>query len=239
MEGRCGLDRWSTRCKKASCLTVQCLDWWHFDVCQWRMLAYLIAMESEMNDVSAPTKRKVSFLLWIGILLAPMIFVWFLLRKGHSTLSRLIGFAWLVISFMVVFAFPETGTSSRNTGVDPAPVARSTAAAPAAPAEKPKAYLASQVAAHYDENTISADMLFKGKRVIVGGHVTAINTDFLGNPYLVLAGTNKYSGPQFKFPKTKLTELAAVKKGADVYVICTGAGDIAKTPMFEDCEMAP
>lgn len=188
-----------------------------------------------MNDVSAPVKRKVSFLLWIGILLSPMIFVWFLLRKGHSTLSRVVGFAWLIIGFMIMFTFPNTGTTTRN--VQSAGYAPALKNAPAT--EKPKAYLAPQIAEKYDENTVAADMLFKGKRVIVGGHVTAINTDFLGNPYLVLAGTNKYSGPQFKFSKSQLSQLSIIKKGADVYVLCTGTGDMAKTPMFEDCEMVP
>lgn len=42
----------------------------------------------------APAPRKVSFLLATGIVFLPGIFVWFLLRKGHSTAAIVIGFGW-------------------------------------------------------------------------------------------------------------------------------------------------
>ncbi len=49
-----------------------------------------------------PGSRKVSPLLAIGIVFIPGIFVWFLLRGGHSTLSRVIGFVWM--AFLLVFS---------------------------------------------------------------------------------------------------------------------------------------
>jgi len=42
-------------------------------------------------------KRPVTFLLGIGILFMPVIFVWFLLRSGYSPLARCIGFIWLAL----------------------------------------------------------------------------------------------------------------------------------------------
>lgn len=42
-------------------------------------------------------KRRVSVLLGIGIFLLPIIFAWFLLRRGHSVLARVVGFGWLGI----------------------------------------------------------------------------------------------------------------------------------------------
>lgn len=45
--------------------------------------------------------RKVGFLLGIGIFLVPIVFAWFLLRKGHSTLSRVVGFVWLALVCLV------------------------------------------------------------------------------------------------------------------------------------------
>src|SRR3546814_10781932 len=54
-----------------------------------------------------------------------------------------------------------------------------------APAEPLKAYTAAQVASSYEDNTVAADVQFKGKRVQVTGRITDINTDFLGKPYLV------------------------------------------------------
>lgn len=44
-----------------------------------------------------PAHRMVSLPLFLGnVVLAP-IFVWFLLRKGYSTQSRVIGFGWLAV----------------------------------------------------------------------------------------------------------------------------------------------
>jgi hypothetical protein len=47
--------------------------------------------------------RKVSAALAIGILLMPLVFVWFTLRKGHSTLSRILSFLWLIVAFVLSF----------------------------------------------------------------------------------------------------------------------------------------
>ncbi|WP_230387827.1 zinc ribbon domain-containing protein [Pseudomonas guariconensis] len=47
-------------------------------------------------------ERMVSLPLFLGIVVFPLIFVWFLLRKGHTTQSRVMGFAWLVIHFFFV-----------------------------------------------------------------------------------------------------------------------------------------
>lgn len=190
-----------------------------------------------MNDVAATQKRSVGFLLGLGVLFIPIVFAWFLLRKGHSTLARVLGFAWLAVGVLIVIAAPSAPRVDRAPSVATTTQASTPVAAPA-PAAPIPAYLSTQVAASYDENTVAADMKFKGKRVKVSGKVTDINTDFMGNPYLVLAGTNPYLGPQFKFEKSDMQALAAVKKGATVHVICTGLGDVAKMPMFEDCVMA-
>ncbi len=50
-----------------------------------------------MNSAQPPT-RKVSILLGIGIFFIPLIFAWFTLRKGHSTLARVLSFVWLIAS---------------------------------------------------------------------------------------------------------------------------------------------
>jgi ATP-dependent Zn protease len=44
-----------------------------------------------------PAPRKVSILLGIGILLIPIVFAWFTLRQGYSTVSRAISMVWMVI----------------------------------------------------------------------------------------------------------------------------------------------
>lgn len=49
---------------------------------------------------ASPTpERRVRPLLGIGIFFIPAVFAWFTLRKGHSTLSRILSFGWFAVSF--------------------------------------------------------------------------------------------------------------------------------------------
>lgn len=70
-------------------------------------------MNSTVSSPTAPVRRRVSFLLGLGILFVPMIFVWFLLREGHSKRARIIGFTWLVIAILGAVAnIQETPTTA-------------------------------------------------------------------------------------------------------------------------------
>jgi len=51
-----------------------------------------------------PPKRKVGLLLGIGIFFLPLIFAWFTLRDGHSTVSRTVSFGWLGIVVLLKLA---------------------------------------------------------------------------------------------------------------------------------------
>ncbi|MEI6223020.1 MAG: hypothetical protein WCP97_09755 [bacterium] len=70
----------------------------------------------------AVPQRKVGILLFIGILFLPIVFAWFLLRKGHSTLVRVLGFVWLII---FIFWLPNSNRPSspvnRNPNIASAP----------------------------------------------------------------------------------------------------------------------
>lgn len=229
---------------------------WQFGTDLFRMPRHLIVMESEMNEMKVPSSpRKVGIILGILIALMPQFFVWFLLRRGHTRKARLIGFGWMAFWMIISLVFHkpanrETSASvapavavapaavtATPAAVAPAPVVKPVAQVPVEPvAETVKAYTAMQVSTGYDENTVAADMLYKDKRVQVTGRILDINTDFMGYPYLILAGHNRVLAPQFKFGKSHLSSIAALKKGAEVSVICIGTGDLAKTPMFKDCE---
>lgn len=98
------------------------------------------------------------------------------------------------------------------------------------------AVTAREIAVAYDENTVAADKQFKGKEFKVSGTVVDINTDLFGNPYVTLrGGVNEFMEPQFAFDKDDSEQLAKLKKGSRVTMICTGNGDIAKTPMSDTC----
>ncbi|ORL48812.1 OB-fold protein [Pseudomonas putida] len=97
---------------------------------------------------------------------------------------------------------------------------------------------AQALASAYDANTVAADARFKGKRFKVTGTVADINTDFTGDPYVTLrGGVNQFMEPQFGFEKSDSEQLAVLRKGSKVTLLCTGRGDVAKTPMSKDCSL--
>lgn len=111
----------------------------------------------------------------MGILLFPIIFVWFLLRQGHSTASRVIGFAWLALALALVLV----GMASSDRPACKSTAASSGQSQPAkvvASVDPLIAVNAQQLAQAYDRNTVAADQEFKGKRFKVTGVVDAINT---------------------------------------------------------------
>jgi hypothetical protein len=80
---------------------------------------------STVAAAEAP-KRKVGILLFIGLLVLPIISVWFLLRKGHSTPARVLGFSWFLIFLLWL---PNRDRPSADTSST-----TSVASAPATPA---------------------------------------------------------------------------------------------------------
>lgn len=177
------------------------------------------------------TSRAVGFWLGLGILLMPLVFVWFLLRQGHSTISRVIGFAWLALALVGMASSersPSKPVASSSVQSQPAKVA--------APAEPLKAYSVQQLAQAYDRNTVAADQQFKGKRFQVTGTVDSINTDMFGNPYVTLrGGVNQFMEPQFELDEQHASYAAGLQSGMRISLVCTGRGDVAKTPMSKDC----
>ncbi|WIX01166.1 hypothetical protein QK899_11530 [Pseudomonas sp. AR5] len=179
----------------------------------------------------ATVSRSVGFWLGVGILLFPMIFVWFLLRQGHSTASRVIGFAWLTL----VVVGMASGDRNAST-----PVATSGSQSPSAkvvaPAEPLREISAQSLAQAYDRNTVAADQQFKGKRFQVTGVVDSVNTDLFGNPYVTLrGGVNQFMEPQFELDEAHANYAAGLQAGMRISLVCTGRGDVAKTPMSQDC----
>lgn len=193
---------------------------------------------------AAPAKRKVSFLLIIGITFFPYLFVWWLLRKGHSETARVIGFLWL--GLCIYYPYMNTPSKSVTTA--------STSVSSTAPTEYEKKEIArreemahlnalplvsaAQIAQAYEENTVAADQMFKDKWFRVSGVVDSINTDFLGKPYITLrGGVNQFMEPQFGFDKDQASIVAGIRKGTKVVLACEGHGDVAKTPMSRNCKL--
>ncbi len=99
--------------------------------------------------------------------------------------------------------------------------------------------MATELAHAYKENTVDVDHYFKGKKFKVSGTVSDIRTDFMGVPYLELrGGVNKLMEPQFSFEKSDANQLAQLKKGSQVTLICEGKGVVATIPMSGSCTIA-
>lgn len=178
--------------------------------------------------------RSVGFWLGVGIFLFPVVFVWFLLRQGHSTTSRVIGFAWLALMVVAMASGDRPASTPSATSSK-----QSLPAKVEAPAEPLFAVSAQQLAQAYDRNTVAADQQFKGKRFKVTGVVGSINTDLFGNPYVTLrGGVNQFMEPQFELNDAHANYAAELQSGMHISLICTGSGDVAKTPMSRDCEPA-
>lgn len=179
--------------------------------------------------------RNVGFLLGLGIFLVPIIFVWFLLRQGYSTTARVIGFAWFAFFLFAASTQDESGgsTSTASSGNSSRSTTSSVVSQPAEPLRE---YTAQQIAAEYDRNTVAADQVFKGKRFKVSGVVDSINTDIFGNPYVTLrGGVNQFMEPQFELDKAHSSYAANLSQGMRISLICRGRGDVAKTPMSDEC----
>lgn len=98
------------------------------------------------------------------------------------------------------------------------------------------AITANDIVAAYGENTVAADQQFKDKKFKISGIVSDINTDLFGDPYITLSGgDNQFTEPHFGFEKSEAAQLANLKKGAMVTLVCIGKGDVAKTPMSGSC----
>jgi hypothetical protein len=139
----------------------------------------------------------------------------------------------------------EQATRENEQAARAAAQAAKAEAKTAAAAESAKQKLASlpavtarDIAGAYNDNTVAADQVFKGKEFKVSGTVSDINTDILGRPYVTLrGGVNEFMEPQFAFDKSASGQLAKLKKGAKVTMVCTGKGDVAKIPLADSCTL--
>jgi hypothetical protein len=74
-------------------------------------------MSSVSGAPGAPA-RRVGLLLGIGIFLLPVIFSWFLLRRGYSVMARVIAFGWMILAVVAALLSHGSGSSStaQSTG---------------------------------------------------------------------------------------------------------------------------
>lgn len=108
---------------------------------------------------------------------------------------------------------------------------------PAKPEAPPVEVTPVELAKAYEENTVAADDLYKGKKLRISGTISEIATGITDEPYLVMKGGNPFMGPQLHFDKDQRSAIAKLKKGQKIVALCVGAGDLVKTPIAKDCAL--
>jgi hypothetical protein len=180
-----------------------------------------------------PERRSVGILLGLGIFVVPFIFVWFLLRTGHSTLSRVLGFGWFAFC-LIVAVVPTSDTNTKQAGAPAAPTA-SGEAAPATPTQEITKVTAVELARAYEANEVAAQQAYGGRKLEVTGTVSGVTLDFLERPTLQLEGSNAFVGPQAQFDKEQGQKLGSISKGDVVTFQCDEVTEVISAPMLAGC----
>ncbi|WP_180036070.1 MULTISPECIES: hypothetical protein [unclassified Acinetobacter] len=186
-----------------------------------------------------PAPRKVSILLGIGIFLFPLIFAWFTLRAGHTTLSRVVSFVWLALSLIIVFATPSNDTNyAENSANQSEPAALISNEEQQVQAPAAIQVSASELFQNYEANEVAADRNFKGQIIEITGSVKAIdsgmgdgaNVQFnVGDEYGLNSVTASGDESFDNFA-------ASLSKGQTVTLRCVGGGEVIGQPFLRDCQ---
>lgn len=94
-----------------------------------------------------------------------------------------------------------------------------------------------ELANEYDKNTVAADNKFKEKRFKIRGVIAEISTDMFDNAVITMKSGDDFgfNNPQLTLKESEKAEAAGLSAGQNATLICIGAGDVAKTPIADDC----
>jgi hypothetical protein len=101
---------------------------------------------------------------------------------------------------------------------------------PVAPVE----ITARQLYRDYEANEVAADVLYKGKRLLISGEVAAIQADLFDEPQVLLKAG---SVEQVMISGLSREAAGALSRGDAVLAACTGNGMILGAPVTRDCEL--
>ncbi len=178
------------------------------------------------NANVAPEQRSVGIILGIGIAFIPLLFSWFTLRKGYSTLARVVSFSWLVVTLALI------GTQDR----EPTPRTSTTSTATEEQAEQIISVGIGDILSSYENNEIAADNKFKGKLVRVAGIISNVKKDILGSLYVTLGTGAQFQIPEVQafFGDSQSGQLGQLRKGQTLTVVCRVDG-LMMNVLAKDC----
>jgi hypothetical protein len=172
------------------------------------------------NSSVTPLKRSVGILLGIGILLFPLIFAWFTLRRGHTAKAKIISFAWLAISIIFILA-QDAGTKS-STSASPIVASVGSASSTEPPTKPVMQVNIRQILSDYKNNEVGADNKYKGNYVQVTGIVSEIKKDIMSNLYVTIGTGAQFEIPEIQafFDDSTNDQLARLSKGQSLTITC-------------------
>lgn len=88
--------------------------------------------------------------------------------------------------------------------------------------------------ASFEINEVTANLQFKGKRLLINGQIQSIETGLTGGPILVLLGSSQFLGIRAEMEKSELERVSRERKGDFVSLICKGAGK-SMMASLDDC----
>lgn len=158
-------------------------------------------------------------------------------RKGGGWFMKALKVAGIAFLILVVLPVIIASYSQyRERGAAAAKGQEGSAVPSAEAAVRPIDVQATQIAAAYERNGVSADAQFKGRALRVTGSVTAIGTDVFNHAVVTLeGGVNPFLQPQAVLNESERSRAGSLSVRQKVVLACTGAGDVIKAPMLKDC----
>lgn len=140
------------------------------------------------------------------------------------------GFGYLVLALVgLTILGAIVGGKKEGTTASTAPPVHTT------PPEPPLHVSASQLFRDYQDNEVSADQKYKGKRLAVTGTVQSIDKDMFDNIVVRLRTPNEFMGAMASLDEKHETLAASLRKGEKVAWICKGGGLVVGSPVLRDC----
>lgn len=143
--------------------------------------------------------------------------------------------AFVALLFVIGVAGGGSNSSSSSTpqaaAAEPEPQAAPRQVAP------PIEIAANALFRAYKDNEVSADDAYKGKRLLVTGHVASIDKDMFDHIIVRLASGSMFQTVDATMMPSEKSQAAGLHKGTAVSVLCTGNGKVMD-PQLDDCEFA-
>lgn len=87
----------------------------------------------------------------------------------------------------------------------------------------------------YQQNEVSADNKYKGRKLAVTGSVSGIKKDVLDDVYITFSSPNPFLGVMASLHSSIEGQSASFRKGQKITLLCSGSGMILGSPMLSDC----